>query len=197
MGQTLAISDIDLPPSDSPPPPLALPWPPLLRHEPSVALRPWGATPTDADTLVAAWSDPDIVRWTTVPDARSRDDAVRWVAGERARRDQGVALDLAVTEVGATEVVLGEVGLVLAEAERRWAEVGYWLFPPWRGAGRAAAALDLFTEWVLRDLPIDRLFARTHADNPRAGAVAERAGYERAGELPAGIEVWVRDAPLS
>ncbi len=166
-----------------------------MRHSPAVALRPWGAGRADADALAAAWSDEEIARWTAVPEARSRDDAARWVAAEGTRRDAGLALDLAITEPGEPDGVLGEIGLVLAEPERRWAEVGYWLFPPWRGAGRATTALDLFSDWVLRDLPIARLFVRTDAANPRSGAVAERAGYARAGELPGGVLVWVLDGP--
>ena len=130
-----------------------------------------------------------------MPDAHTEADAERWVAAEGTRRDQGVALDLAVTQAGASDVVIGEVGLVLVEADRRWAEVGYWLLPPWRGQGRATVALRLFTDWVLEDLPIARLFVRTHLDNTPAGAVAERAGYESAGELARGVVVWVRDAP--
>ncbi|CAN5642650.1 GNAT family N-acetyltransferase [soil metagenome] len=181
-----------------PPPvqPLALPWPPLRRNEPSVALRPWGAQPSDPATLAAAWQDADIARWTAVPEARTEADAARWVAGEGERRDQGVALDLAITELGAPEVVVGEIGLALVEPERRWAEVGYWLFPAWRGGGRASVALDLFTDWVLRDLPIDRLFCRTHVDNPASASVAERAGYDLAGDLPDGTRVWVMDRPV-
>lgn len=159
-----------------------------------MALRQWGATPADADALVAAWSDPEIARWTAVPHARSG-DAARWLAGEGIRRDRGIALDLALTEVGAPDVVIGEIGLVLVDPQRRWAEVGYWLFPAWRGTGRATVALGLFTDWVLRDLPMDRLFARTHVDNPRSSAVAVRAGYESGGELPDGTQVWVKDAP--
>ncbi|QXC61874.1 GNAT family N-acetyltransferase [Aquihabitans sp. G128] len=158
-----------------------------------MALRPWGAQASDAATLAAAWSEPDIARWTAVPDAHDEAAAARWVAGEGARRDQGVALDLAITESGVPEVVLGEIGLALVEADRRWAEVGYWLFPAERGRGRASVALEVFTDWVLRDLPINRLFARTHVDNPASAAVARRAGYELAGELPDGAQVWVAD----
>lgn len=161
---------------------------------PSIALRPWGAARTDADALAAAWADAEIGRWTKVPEARSRDDAARWVDHEGDRRDLGLALDLAITELGSPEAVLGEIGFAVVEQERRWAEVGYWLFPPWRGAGRATAALKLLTEWALQDLPIARLIVQTSPENPRSAAVAERAGYDRAGELPDGTTVWVQDA---
>jgi [ribosomal protein S5]-alanine N-acetyltransferase len=212
MGQTLLIADAEHPPpppppgagdvpadDDAPPPPpppqpFVLPWPPLQHHAAGVALRPWGAAPTDADALAAAWSDAEIGRWTSVPDARTRDDAARWVAQEGDRRDLGLALDLAITEMGSPEAVLGEIGLAVVEQERRWAEVGYWLFPPWRGAGRATSALRLLSGWALQDLPIKRLIVRTGAENPASGAVAERAGYDRAGELPDGTIVWVLDA---
>ncbi len=158
-----------------------------------MALRPWGLVPSDPDSLVAAWADPDVARWTLLPDVRTRTDAATWVAGEEPRRAHGVALDLAITESGAPEIVIGEVGLVLVEAERRWAEVGYWLFPEWRGQGRATTAVELFTEWALRVLPIRRLFARTHVDNPASGEVVCRAGYEQAGELADGLLVWIAD----
>lgn len=181
-------------PIPPPRPPFALPWPPLRFEHPAVALRPWGASPDDAGVLAAAWADPEIARWTKVPAAHSVDDAARWIAGEGQRRDQGTALDLVVTELGVPEAAIGEVGLVMADAERRWAEVGYWLAPSWRGGGRATVALRLFTDWVLRDLSVARLYARTKPANPVAGAVAERAGYAAAGDLPDGSTVWVRDA---
>jgi len=175
--------------------PLPLPPLPLESRRPSVSLRAWEATPTDADALLAAWSDPDIARWTAVPEECSLDAASRWMAGEAARREMEVALDLAMTEAGAPGVVIGEIGLARVRTRPRMAEVGYWLLAPWRGTGRAAVALVLFTDWVLRDLPIDRLFARTRPDNPRSGAVAEQAGYLPAGALPDGTRVWVRGAP--
>jgi RimJ/RimL family protein N-acetyltransferase len=180
-----------------PRPALSLPWPPLRSALPSVALRPWGAGDDDAAALSAAWHDAEIVRWTAVPEARGEGDAARWIAGEAARRDAGLGIDLVIADPEALDVVLGEVGLVVVDPGRRWAEAGYWLTPRARGQGRAVAALRLFTHWVLHDLPIDRLLVRTDADNAAAGAVAEGAGYEPAGDLADGVRVWVRDAGVA
>lgn len=157
-------------------------------------LRPWGADPRDAEVLAGAWADPDIDRWTAVPDRRARDDASRWIDGADERRDQGKAIDLAITVPAGENPVIGEVGLVVVEPERGWAEIGYWLLPDWRGGGRAATAVGMLSEWVLASTPVSRLFARTRTENPAAAAVAERSGYERAGVLDGGIEVWMRDA---
>jgi RimJ/RimL family protein N-acetyltransferase len=100
-----------------------------------------------------------------------------------------------VTSVDRSSEVLGEVGLAMAEPSKRWAELGYWMSPDARGAGRTARAVELFADWVLRELPIDRLFARTHPDNPRAGRVAAAAGLRHAGDLERGTQVWIRDRP--
>lgn len=158
-----------------------------------LALRPWGSTPTDAAALAEAWADPEVARWNAVPADAGPEAAARWIAGEGIRRDAGVALDLVITDAEDRTAVLGEVGLVVVEPERRWAEVGFWVLADHRGSGLATSALDLFSGWVLANQPVKRLFARTRAENVAAAAVARGAGYGSAGELEAGVEVWVRD----
>ncbi|MEZ5178856.1 MAG: GNAT family N-acetyltransferase [Acidimicrobiales bacterium] len=152
-----------------------------------------GERPRDAATLAAAWADLEVERWTQVPEARSEADAARWVAGEAHRRDRGVGIDLVVTVPGDPGAVIGEVGLAVVEPVRRWAEVGYWVLPEHRGRGRATAALWLFTHWVLTEVPIQRLFARTDPANVASGRVAAAAGYDHVGDLADGTVVWVRD----
>lgn len=170
-----------------------LPWPPLSDPATKIALRPWGAGEHDATALAAAWADPEVERWTAVPPDRTEDAARRWIRGEERRRAEGVAMDLVITAVDDPKVVLGEVGLAMAEPRQQWAELGFWLTPTARGGGRASAATRVFAAWVLRELPVQRLFARTRPDNPAAGRVAAAAGLARAGELDSGTEVWVRD----
>lgn len=170
-----------------------LPWPPLAVDDAAVALRPWGSGEDDAAVLAAAWADPEVLRWTAVPDDASEASARRWIQGEERRRAEGLAMDLVITELGEPRRVHGEVGLAMVDAERRWAELGYWLAPESRGAGRAAAAVRRFADWALKELPIERLIARTHPDNPRAGSVAVAAGLQRAGQLETGTIVWIRD----
>ncbi|CAN5814734.1 hypothetical protein BH23ACT2_BH23ACT2_03810 [soil metagenome] len=174
-----------------------------------MALRPWGTQSSDAAALAAGWADPEVLRWTSVPEHHGEHDASRWVAGSPYRCYRGVALDLAITEISTrgpfihdtstpesstSEPVIGEIGLVVVNPERRWAEVGYWLLPAWRDRGRATAALGLFSEWVLDELPVVRLFARTHGENPASAAVARGARYRHPGDLTDGVAVWVRDA---
>ena len=140
-----------------------------------------------------------MARWTGLPADVSVPAAVRWVAGEEVRRTSGRALDLVVCAPGRPGEVLGEVGLVVVRHDRGWAEVGYWLFPEHRGRGMATRAVPLMASWALSTLPLTRLFARTHPDNPAAAAVVRRAGFTLAGTRGEGTadptEVWFRDPP--
>lgn len=174
---------------------MVLPWPPLLAPRRNVGLRPWGAAPTDARSLAAAWADPEVARWNRVPADHGEAAAAAWIKAEADRRNRGLAVDLVVTEPGKPEGVLGEVGLAMVDQQRRWGEVGYWITAAARGRGLATAALTVFSHWVLGDLPVARLIARTSRANPAAARVAERAGFAAAGEPPGGIQVWVLDAP--
>jgi RimJ/RimL family protein N-acetyltransferase len=172
-----------------------LPWPPLADATAQVALRPWGAGEHDAAALARAWADPEVVRWTTLPADTSEEAARAWIRSEEQRRAQGLAIDLVITPIDRPGEIAGEVGLVMAEPDARWAELGYWTFPDARGSGRTARSVELFADWVLRELPVERLFARTHPDNPRAGSVAAAAGLTHAGTLETGTLVWIRDRP--
>lgn len=174
--------------------PLPLPWPPLVDGVSQVCLRPWGASPSDAGALARAWADPEIARWTAVPRDHDEAAAARWIAGDEAKRESGRALDLVIAPYGGSDVVHGEVGLVVVEPERGWAEIGYWLAAEARGAGRASIAVGLFAQWTLHQLPIERLFARTDPANPASAAVAERAGFTSVGTIEDGPHVWMRDA---
>ncbi len=172
-----------------------LPWPPLADSAAGVALRPWGAGEHDADALARAWADPEVARYTSVPAVADEAAARRWIRGEEDRRARGSAIDLVVTRLDRPAEVIGEVGLIVVDPDKQWAELGYWMMGEERGRGATARAAALFADWVLRELPVRRLFARTHPDNVRAGRVAEAAGLAHAGTLDTGTLVWVRDRP--
>jgi RimJ/RimL family protein N-acetyltransferase len=157
-----------------------------------VVLRRWGEAPGDAEhdaeALAAAWADPEVARWTAVPQDRSAAAAARWIAGEPERRARHLALDFVI---GGSEV-LGEVGLANFDAKAR-AEIGFWLALAARGTGVATAAVTRVTRWALTDLGLTRVWARTAPDNARAAQVLVRAGFTKRGEAGGSI-VWTADA---
>lgn len=164
-------------------PELPLPDPALRDGE--IELRAW--SPPDAADLAAAWADPEIVRWTGVPKRHDERAAILWIAGERARRTRGLAIDLVVDLSGS---VAGEVGLVRAEPGPGLVEVGWWTASRFRGQGVAKRAVGLLTRWAISDLGMAAAVARCHPANPGSIAVARAAGFTCLGS-EGGFEVWV------
>jgi RimJ/RimL family protein N-acetyltransferase len=161
-----------------------LPDPPLADER--VALRAWAAG--DESALVAGWADPEVQRWTGVPQHREAAHARAWIDGEASRRSAHLALDLAITDA-ATGGVLGEVGLARFDRTRRLAEVGYWLLPGERGRGAATAALQLLVPWAFGALDLGQVFARIEPANEPSAGVVRAAGFVRKGNAD-GFEVW-------
>jgi RimJ/RimL family protein N-acetyltransferase len=148
---------------------IPLPDPPLRAGD--LLLRPWRLD--DAADLVAAWADPDIQRWTGVPERHDHAAAQRWIAGDEARRERGLSLDLVVAR---GDVVAGEVGLSSFDRALATAEVGWWTAPALRRQGVATAAASLLVEWATACLGLATVIARCDPANPASLTVARRSG---------------------
>jgi RimJ/RimL family protein N-acetyltransferase len=149
--------------------PVPLPDPPLVDGE--LRLRPW--TTDDASALAAAWADPEIVRWTGVPAARSEQAARRWIAGDERRRAGRLSLDLVIDVDGA---VAGEVGITRFHHPEHAPEMGWWVAAEHRGRHRASRAVRLLADWAMDHLT-PALEAVCDPANPASGAVARNAGF--------------------
>ena len=136
----------------------------------TIGLRPW--RPADAPALAAAWADPDIARWTAVPEDRSVEAAARWIAGWDDRRRRGLALDLVVTAADDDATVRGEVGVAFVTDPPT---MGWWVLAPARGRGVATAAVRRFLDEFL---PVDDVVAEVDEANPASIAVARAVGFE-------------------
>jgi RimJ/RimL family protein N-acetyltransferase len=174
--------------------PLVLPDPPLSAG--AIRLRPWAEE--DAPALAAAWSDPEVARWTGVPDPADEAAARRWIAGTPQLRARGLSIDLVVEQAGA---VVGEVGLV-PRAPRGTGpaayELGWWVGPAWRGEGLASAAVRRLADWALDPAGLGghEVAAVCAVANPAAGAVARQGGLEPTDHpAPEGHVVWLRAGP--
>lgn len=153
---------------------IALPGDPLIEAE--TALRPW--RDTDLPELVTACQDPEIVRWTRVPENYSRNDAKAYLLQRYDMLFAGVAAPFAVIRAPDEEVV-GSISLLRITWEHQRAEVGYWLAREARGHGHATRAVRLICAWGFAALGLERIDLLAATGNAPSQAVAERSGFRR------------------
>ena len=165
------------------PVPLSYPDPPL--GEGAIGLRPW--QDAELDVMVAICRDPDVARFTRVPDPYSEADARAWIDAQPGRLEAGDGVAFAITSSGGAP--LGSIGLRIDPGDRDIVEAGYMVAPAARGRGIATTALRLASHWAVRDLGVARVHLTTHVDNPASQRVAERAGFRREGVLRSWEEI--------
>ena len=159
--------------------PIVLPDPPL--SDGRVTLRGWRLS--DVPQIVAMCSEPDVIRFTSVPVPYDADDARLWLDLHPARLAAGDGAAFAITE-GGDDTPVGSIGVRVLH-DQGSAETGYHVVEARRGRGLATAALRLIARWTFAELPVARLQLTTHLDNPGSQRVAEKAGFTREGVLRA------------
>ncbi len=135
-----------------------------------LAIRPW--RPDDVETLVVAYSDPQIQQWH----ARSLTpaEAKEWVAARGVAWTNEAGADWAVE---ARSAVVGRVSLKRIDLAEGIGEVGYWVLPQARGSGVASRAVRALSEWALGELGLHRLELMHSTRNAISCHVAARAGF--------------------
>jgi RimJ/RimL family protein N-acetyltransferase len=143
-----------------------------------IRLEPLG--PRHLDAVTELVGDPEVLRFTRVPDHPGPDFPREWIAryedGLRAGTRAGFA---AVDDDG------GFLGLALAvdiDREDREAELGYIVPTAARGRGVATAMLTELTEWAFAQGILRATLVIT-VENAASERVAARCGYTREGVL--------------
>lgn len=146
-----------------------------------IALRSF--RPEDAPALSSATFDPEILRFTFMPERMDERSAQEWIARSEARWATGSAR-FAIVEAGAQELLLGMVGMV-TNPTLVSGEAFYWVLPGHRGRGLASSALGLLAGWAFDVVGVERLCLLISPDNAASAAVALRCGFCREGVLRA------------
>src|SRR2546429_2610543 len=124
----------------------------VLSGEPLIdgptALRPW--RDSDLDAIVAACQDPDIVRWTSVPEQYGEVDAYSYLMQRYDALHAGATAPFAIVSAGDLDRLLGSISLMRFAWEHARGEVGYWLAPEARGRGHATRARRRVRAWGFR-----------------------------------------------
>jgi ribosomal-protein-alanine N-acetyltransferase len=161
-------------------------------------LRPWRRG--DADELVRAWEDPDILRWGRYGAvAPTRENIEQWLDWNHDQWRSGQRAGFAVCAAGGGERDGGElVGSIMlrgyggapgsAGRHGDTGEAGYWIVSEWRGRGVATLVLGALSRWAFSPsgdggLGLRRIELRHSVANPASCRVAAKAGYAHEGTL--------------
>lgn len=154
----------------------------------AVTLRPIDAGV--AALLVAASHDPEVTRWTQIPEGLTLLDADLISAGWAHPSDRVARFQVCLAE-------LSPAGLVSIWFDGGGdAEVGYWLLSAARGRGVATAALRLLCAWAFDVCGLAVLQLTTLPGNAGSETVARHCGFAAAGTVERDIKGTMRTLRL-
>jgi RimJ/RimL family protein N-acetyltransferase len=131
--------------------------------------------------LAAMLADPDILRFTRVPEPTPADFPQEWLRLYEAGRRDGTREGFAAFDADGRFVgVALAFGIDRGEGE---AELGYMVAPEARGRGLATAMLRALTDWAFAEAGVQRVRLVVDLENPASLRVAERSGYVREGVM--------------
>lgn len=133
--------------------------------------------PTRADTvaITEACQDPEIARWTTIPQPYRAKDAQAFVD---ALVGPGWASDREYTWAIRRQGSTWLDGVISYRTARR--DLGFWLAPSARGAGLVSDAVELVVDWAFAQGAPD-VYWECYVGNTASAAVARRASFAYTG----------------
>jgi RimJ/RimL family protein N-acetyltransferase len=139
----------------------------------------------DADALVAACSDPESIKWTSLPRGydleRAHGFITEYAPGWWQRR-QGAAWVITDPQ----DQYAAQIDLRVYDSDPEVADVGFLAGPHARGKGYMTAALRAVTRFGIEELGLKRIEWKAHVGNVASRRVAEKAGFTMEGTLRQG-----------
>jgi [ribosomal protein S5]-alanine N-acetyltransferase len=140
--------------------------------------------PADADVprIVEACRDPDVSRYTTVPNPYQPSHTVEWMQRGLAGIAAGTDVHTVIAEADGSDV-LGTISLHEINRHAARCVAGYLIGPWARGRGIAARSLRLLCRFAFDDLRLERVEVTIEPENAASRATAESVGFVQEGLL--------------
>jgi [ribosomal protein S5]-alanine N-acetyltransferase len=136
----------------------------------------------DIPAIVAAVQDPEIPRYTRVPDSYGEEEARQWQRMASTGLRTGSDLPTLIVDA-ADGRLLGAVGLHNLDPESGRCSAGYWVAAGERRRGIARRGLSLLSHYAFDELDVKRIEVWIEPENASSLRVAEAAGFRREGLL--------------
>jgi [ribosomal protein S5]-alanine N-acetyltransferase len=139
-------------------------------------------TLADAPAIAEACADPEIPRWTFMPEGLTVPQARDWIERADDALQRGRAVRFAIVDA-ATNQFAGQVGIGHLDWEQQVGEIFYWLAAGARGRSFANRATKLVAQWAFDVLNVARIEITVDPANLASQRVAVAAGFTREGVL--------------
>lgn len=133
------------------------------------------------EDVAAVVADPEVLRFTRVPEPPPPGFEQRWVGSYIAGRRDGTREGFAAVDAEGRFLGLGLAPHIDREGAEM--ELGYIVVRDARGRGAGTAILGLLTRWAFDEMHAQRLYLMTEVANRASIRVAEHCGYRREGVL--------------
>jgi ribosomal-protein-alanine N-acetyltransferase len=139
--------------------------------------------PADAPRFFELASDAEVTRHFSWGPYRAQREAAAWIASLPAHRDEGSALEFAITD--AHDIPLGVIAVLEVSRRDRRCVIGIWLGRAHWGSGVGDESEALLAHLVFGPLRMERLSAWVDVNNARSQRAFERLGFVNEGVLRA------------
>jgi RimJ/RimL family protein N-acetyltransferase len=136
--------------------------------------------------LVACCADPEIPRWTLMPEPYTRADGEAFLGHVGEEWRSGTGAPFCITPADEPDTVAGATG-VFARDGRALGGIGYWICGSYRRRGYATRAVRLLARWAFEEAGFEQLVADVIIGNDASMRVLESAGFTNEGPIAEGI----------
>lgn len=109
---------------------------------------------------------------------RQEEDVREWAEAERAKAEEGKAVQFVILEERGHA---GVIGFNEVDWQHSQAEMGYWLAASRQGRGLVIRAAAELVRWAFAELGLNRVAICVATGNERSRAVPERLGFRHEG----------------
>jgi RimJ/RimL family protein N-acetyltransferase len=136
----------------------------------------------DAPAVAEACRDPEIPRWTFMPEGLTVPQARGWIERAFDGLERTRVVRMAIVDV-ADGTLLGQVGIGDLDWDQQTGEIFYWVVAAGRRRGVATRATKLLAAWAFDVLQLARIELTVDPANEASQRVAAAAGFTREGVL--------------
>lgn len=143
-------------------------------------LRPF--RDSDAASILALFMDKGFMEYSSAPMFKSIKEADAMVVRDAEKRATGERLRLGIERLE-DSALIGYCDLFNIDRDCQKGEIGYGLLTEECGFGFMNEALSAFLNWVLNELPLNRVMAEIDPANTNSERIVKRLGFTKEGHF--------------